>query len=256
MKKKLFYKSIILSFLFIPLIWIPIARAQSGSINNGLNWLLANQNPDGSWGLQGNLTLLNTTEAMNTLKYLGYTGTNYTEGVNWVSSYTATSTDEIARETISLIGAGIFVSVPINTLTGYMNPDNGWGIGELFSSDILDTALALEALRAVNYSDQATISNAVLYLVTKQNSDGGWGFYAGDDSNVYMTAMVLQVFDGLKATYNLTFPISNAAQYLLSHQNSDGGFGSSTSTVYETALSFLALLGSNTPLAPLNRGEF
>jgi len=244
MKKKLFYKSIILSFLFIPLIWIPIARAQSGSINNGLNWLLANQNPDGSWGLQGNLTLLNTTEAMNTLKYLGYTGTNYTEGVNWVSSYTATSTDEIARETISLIGAGIFVSVPINTLTGYMNPDNGWGIGELFSSDILDTALALEALRAVNYSDQATISNAVLYLVTKQNSDGGWGFYAGDDSNVYMTAMVLQVFDGLKATYNLTVPISNAAQYLLSHQNSDGGFGSSTSTVYETTLSFLALLGS------------
>ncbi len=231
------------------------AHAQSPTITNGFSWLMTNQNPDGSWGLQSNLTLINTTEVMDTLRYLEYTGTSYTEGVNWVSSYTATSTDDIARETISLIDAGISVSVPINTLTAYMNPDNGWGTGESFSSDTLDTALALSALKSVNYSNQTTISNAILYLVTNQNSDGGWGFYAGDDSNVYMTAMVLQTFDMFASTFNIKNSTTNIAAYLLAHQNADGGFGSSPSTVYETSLSFLALMGSNTPLAPLFRGE-
>ena len=59
-----------------------------------------------------------------------------------------------------------------------------------------------------------------------------------------MTAMVLQTFDMFASTFNIKNSITNAAAYLLAHQKSDGGFGSSPSTVYETALSFLALLES------------
>ena len=60
-------------------------------------------------------------------------------------------------------------------LLGLENSDNGWG-GDLSSTSMLnDTALALSALKSVNYSNQATISNAILYLITNQNSDGGWG---------------------------------------------------------------------------------
>ena len=54
------------------------------------------------------------------------------------------------------------------------------------TSMIIDTALALSALKSVNYSNQTTISNAILYLVTNQNTDGGWGFYAGDESNIFL----------------------------------------------------------------------
>ncbi|MCL4479393.1 MAG: hypothetical protein M1381_09895 [Deltaproteobacteria bacterium] len=126
----------------------------------------------------------------------------------------------------------------------YQNLDNGWGIGQFFSTDTLDTALALSALKAVNYSNQTSISNAVLYLVTNQNTDGGWGFYAGDDSNVYMTAMVSYTLEQFARTSSIATVLNNAMNYLVAHQNSDGGFGSSPSTVYETALSFLSLMGS------------
>ncbi len=81
-------------------------------------------------------------------------------------------------------------------LVSYIDNTSGvWGGYEGYGINNLDTVLALDALKSVNYSNQTTISNAVLYLVTNQNTDGGWGFYAGDDSNVYMTALVLQVFD-------------------------------------------------------------
>ena len=111
-------------------------------------------------------------------------------------------------------------------------------------------------MKSVNYSNQTTISNAILYLVTNQNTDGGWGFYAGDDSNVYMTALVLQTLNMFNSTFNLRNSINTATAYLLAHQNSDGGFGSSPSTVYETALSFLALLGSGHGKAlPLHRSR-
>jgi len=226
--------------LFISLFFLPLsANAQQSSISNGVNYLQAIQFSEGNWSSNIVAPYYATDEVLTTLNALGQKYTDYTNGVNWITSQSLYNVDRISRSIALLCSTD-----NISNLLAFQNIDNGWGIGELFSSDTLDTALALEALRAVNYSGQATISNAILYLVTNQNSDGGWGFYAGDDSNVYMTAMVLQVFDELKATYNLTVPISNAAQYLLSHQNSDGGFGSSTSTVYETTLSFLALLGS------------
>ncbi len=225
MKKKIFYSKIALAFLFICFTWTTSAYAQNSSINNGLNWLFANQNIDGSWGLQGNLTLVNTTEVMDTLRYLGYTGTSYTEGVNWASSYTATSTDEIARATISLSNDGLSVTTSIDILTGYMNLDNGWGIGAGFSSDTLDTALALSALKSVNYSNQTTISNAVLYLVTNQNSDGGWGFYAGDDSNVYMTTMVSSTLEQFQGSgQGQALPLQEAINYITKTQFSDGSW--------------------------------
>ncbi|MCL4479388.1 MAG: hypothetical protein M1381_09870 [Deltaproteobacteria bacterium] len=175
--------SIFVFLIFLSSLNVNTAYAQSSAITNGLLWLSNNQNPDGSWGLQSNLTLINTTEVMDTLRYLEYTGTSYTEGVNWVSSYTATSTDDIARETIFLSNDGLSVTTPVNTLTVYMNSDNGWGIGELFSSDTLDTLLALQALKSVNYSNFSTISNALSYLVIKKNSDGSW------NEDAYSTAL-------------------------------------------------------------------
>ena len=230
----------ILSGLFILGLCSTLSFADSTTITNGLSWLTSTQNSDGSFGIT-ETSILDTTNVLDTLKLLQPTSTTYLTGVAWLSSQSVTSTDFLARQIINLSSAGVGITSDLTNLIDNENIDNGWGGDISSTSMIIDTALALSALKSVNYSNQTTISNAILYLVTNQNSDGGWGFYAGDDSNVYMTAMVLQVFDELKATYNLSFPISNAAQYLLSHQNSDGGFGSSPSTVYETALSFLAL---------------
>ena len=187
--------------LFISLFFLPLsANAQQSSISNGVNYLQAIQFSEGNWSSNIVAPYYATDEVLTTLNALGQKYTDYTNGVNWITSQSLYNVDRISRSIALLCSTD-----NISNLLAYQNIDNGWGIGELFSSDTLDTTLALDALNAVNYSNQATISNALLYLVTNQNTDGGWGFYAGDDSNVYMTAMVLQVFDELKVTYNLHF---------------------------------------------------
>ncbi|MFZ3136725.1 MAG: CARDB domain-containing protein [Thermodesulfovibrionales bacterium] len=110
----------------------------------------------------------------------------------------------------------------------------------------LDTALALQALKAVNYSDQTIIQSVINYLLSTENSVGGWGFYQGDESNVYMTALVSMTLQQFQRTTSIATAINKAASYLIAHQNADGGFGTSDSTVYETAYAYLALIGVTT----------
>jgi len=249
------YKRIIFFVCMLSLTFPISVFGQSSSLTQGLNYLNTAQNSDGSIGnITSTTDITRTTIAVvGTLQALSQTNTTlYSNAVSWLQSQSISTTDYLSERMFTLLTGGSDERL----LVSYIDPTSGvWGGYAGYNINNLDTTLALNALNAVNYSNQATISNALLYLVTNQNSDGGWGFYVGDDSNVYMTALVLQVFDGLKATYNLTVPISNAAQYLLSHQNSDGGFGSSTSTVYETALSFLACWDQTHPLPLLIEGK-
>jgi prenyltransferase beta subunit len=179
---------------------------------------------------------------IDTLQALSQTNTTlYSNASSWLQSQSISTTDYLSERIFTLISGGSDEVL----LVSYIDPVSGvWGGYAGYNINNLDTTLALSALNAVNYSNQATIGNAILYLITNQNSDGGWGFYAGDDSNVYMTAMVLQTFDMFDSTINIKNSIQIAVAYLLAHQNSDGGFGSSPSTVYETALSFLAIMNS------------
>ncbi len=180
--------NIIIAFLVLLFI-SSLSFASSLSITNGLPWLTSTQNSDGSFGIT-ETSILDTTNVLDTLNLLQPTSTSYLTGVTWLRSQTVISTDFLARQIMSLSSAGTGITSDLTNLIDNENTDNGWGGDISATSMIIDTALALDALKSVNYSNQATISNAVLYLVTNQNSDGGWGFYAGDDSNVYMTAIV------------------------------------------------------------------
>jgi hypothetical protein len=86
------------------------------------------------------------------------------------------STDELSRKIISLANAGVDTSALINILIGYRNADGGWGF----------------------------------------YPSAGSGQASGDDSNVYMTAMVLNTLLQYKNSYNLQASINNAISYLLS----------------------------------------
>jgi prenyltransferase beta subunit len=94
------------------------------------------------------------------------------------------------------------------------------------------------------YAQSSQITSGLYWLTSTQNSDGGWGFYAGDDSNVYMTAMVSYTLEQFQRTSSIATALNNAMNYLTAHQNSDGGFGSNPSTVYETALAYRRTTGS------------
>jgi len=153
----------------------------------------------------------------------------------------------------------------VSTIRDYLlsirNDEGGWGVAEGFESDVKRTALALQALKAVNYPDQSIIQSAIDYLLSTQNTDGGCGFYPslcsgceGDESNVYMTALVSMTLQQFPQTTSIATAINKATDYLITHQNVDGGFGEgggtpplqSPSTVYETAYAYLALVSETT----------
>ena len=222
------------------------AYAQSNAITDGLSWLGTQQNVDNSIGnITSTTDITRTTVAvMDTLQALNQTNTTlYTGAVFWLQSQSISTTDYLSERMFTLLSGGSDEGL----LVSYIDPASGvWGGYAGYGINTLDTALALDALNAVNYSSQATISNAVLYLVTNQNPDGGWGFYTGDNSNVYMTAMVASTLEQFARTSSIATALNNAMNYLVAHQNSDGGFGSSPSTVYETALAYIALVGLTT----------
>ena len=208
------------------------------------------------------MIVVNTAEAARTLKYLSAGSGNLSAARTWFSSQNSIYTDELSRTIIALSGE-IDVSALVATLVSYRNADGGWGLTQNYPiSNPYDTVLALQALKAVNYSDQSVINSALSYPLSIQNPDGGWGFYPGADSNVYVTALVLQTLSQFKGTYNLSTPINGAAAYLLDHQNPDSGFATSTgsvqgtSTVYETALALIALIESNPGQTPSTSSGF
>jgi squalene cyclase len=117
-----------------------------------------------------------------------------------------------------------------------------------YQKRVFDTTLALRALQAANYSDNQLIENAVLYLLSQQNSDGGWGLgtsgsWQEADSSIYLTSLVLLVLEEYRETYNLHSQLGDGAVWLSSQQNQDGGFGKPGSSIWETALSYSALIG-------------
>jgi len=238
--KKTFMLAILLC-----LSWRIPCFAQSVSISNGTTWFLANQNNDGSWGSQIDLAFVDSAEVTNALKSAG-TGSAYANGITFLTSQSADSNDELSRKIISLAKAGIDFNAFLNTLLGYRNSDGGWDYKQGPVSNSFDTALALQALKAANYSDTTVLYQAINFLTTNQNTDVGWGFTSKDPSNAYVTAMVLRSLSGYSSQFSVQSSISNAAAVLLAKQtqNNDGGFGSSPSTVYETALSVMALIES------------
>ena len=228
--------------------------SQTSSIVNGVNWIRSVQSSEGYWGDSSeisNNSFIDTSTIAETLKYINETGPAYNSAVQWINAAEVSNNDYLLIKFLVLALAGYDVSAIRDYLLTVRNNDGGWGAMVEFESDIKRTSLATQALKVTNYSDQPVISSALGYLLSTQNFDGGWGFYPSacsgcdaDPSNVYMTAMVLKALSQYRTIYNLQAPINNGIAYLLAKQNPDGGFGGSPSTVYETALAFLALINS------------
>ena len=113
--------------------------------------------------------------------------------------------------------------------------------------------MELQALKAANYSDSTVLNQAINFLTTSQNADGGWGFSKDNPSNVYLTATVSATLQQFSQTTSIASAINKATLYLIAHQNTDGGFGSSPSTVYEIALAYEALVNVITDATVLGK---
>ncbi len=93
------------------------------------------------------------------------------------------------------------------------------------------------------YRNSSSSTKAFHYLISHQNSDGGWGA-PGGASTAVLTAMALttlrQCPDEVPGKPAV---VEKAVRYLLSGQHDDGGFGDPVSTARETAFVYSALHG-------------
>ncbi|MDD2852635.1 MAG: carboxypeptidase-like regulatory domain-containing protein [Desulfuromonadaceae bacterium] len=229
-------------YLFI---FAPLAHAQLPQMTSGLSYLTSSQNPDGTWdtGTSQAETTAATISVLETLKLLNQTaGAPYTSGVSWLQAQSPLSVDYIAQRLHALGLADVNTLIPSADMT-----KGGWGGDSGYETNPLDTSHALQTLKSANYTDLTTINAALAYLTGNQKPDGGWGFTQGDDSNVYITAIVSATLQQFPQMTALATAVNKATTYLLAQQIADGGFGS----VYETALAYSALVAVSTNNAAL-----
>ena len=144
-------------FLSIFLILLPFTALAHQEIDDGVAWLLANQNPSGSWGDTELAEIRDTTVVADVLKKLRETGTGYTSAINFINIVSPPNNDYLARKTSVLSQEGIDVSPLVDELLSTQNldewdntlpnyPEGGWGAADDYSTNCLDTSLALDAV--------------------------------------------------------------------------------------------------------------
>lgn len=114
----------------------------------------------------------------------------------------------------------------IGFLKRVQNADGGWSFNEWSTdSEVQHTALCVQALLAAGEPVTSTeIADALAFIDSGKNSDGGYGYTVGSDSDVNTTAYVIQSL--LSAGQD---PIGNwcatiRCRYLFSQQAADGSF--------------------------------
>jgi prenyltransferase beta subunit len=249
------------SILFTLIVFPSIVSAQDVQMQLGLDWLIGAKNGHEYWGNKipadtfiDELTdedvvqtyYRDTAEVANTLLILNQGGMDYDDAINWIDNEYPVTTEKISRKIELLAQSSLPYDDDLSLLLLYQNVDGGLGAFNKFKSNIQDSVFALRALIATKSSDINVVGSALQYILNNQNTDGGWGFKGGKESNVKHTALSLRVLSSLSTQFNVQTSINNAIDYLLTKQNPDGGFGSSPSTVYETSLVYLALIGNIT----------
>lgn len=116
-------------------------------------------------------------------------------------------------------------------LLSRQNIDGGFGSYLGYDSTPLDTANAIEALGFANDYQHDTVGAAVLFLLEKQNSDGGWSLQS-NESSVYVTSAVLAGLRYYTNSYNLNSALVDGRSFLLTQKKSDGTYHSNLESAY------------------------
>ncbi len=139
------------------------------AINNGIAWLLGQQNPDGSWGLvwqvaETGLAVVKLQDRARELQTSEY-NEEIQAGLDYIFS--------------QAIDAGPYISWP----------DPVFGEGETYFTGIAMMAIANDGdlsqmvgvgpLSGLTYGD--VLDGSVNYFLMSQNSNGGWGYVFGED---------------------------------------------------------------------------
>lgn len=98
-----------------------------------------------------------------------------------------------------------------------------------------------EIPKAKNPKNQTTREKLVAYILSAQNSDGGWGL-TDDRSDIDMTAMALQSLSPYQGQKDVNTAIQKSLDYLSERQLESGGFESYGSTNSESCAQVIVAL--------------
>ncbi len=229
----MFKKFLILFFIAVVLIAAPVDDA----INNGIEWLKLNQNPDSTWGEEYN-DFLSTSTVLRALA-LSDEDSVFDIGLERFTDFYLPSLDHVSRFLEVVDPFFPDTTGLIDTLLTFQNMDGGFGALRYYDSYPLDVSLLLRALSAVDYTDYNRIGTIIYYIVNEQK-DNYW-CDINDSSSVYITALTLISLEKFHGIYDLSEQINNGATWLVEQQNTNGSFGDDTTSIYESALAFIAL---------------
>lgn len=152
---------------------------------------------------------------------------------------------------VAVGGKGEIIGNSRDYIIAKQNSDGGWGFQIQQESDIDTTAAAIQALKAVEKTgfavDETILNEAKRFLLSSQNSDGGFGFNNNDQkkSNTSSTAWATQALNSLGLNSD------RAVNYLKSQQLSTGAFKTGSdgkANNLATAYSILALIKGTLPI--------
>lgn len=214
-------------------------RTVPPSIDDGVSWLRAHQQMDGSWLDTLQTAERDTVASLLALRNFTEAASEYHLGIEWIGSADSETTDYLARRIIVLSGNGREVSLLVNEIISRQNDDGGWGSFSKYESNPNDTALAIRALAVTGHGESAGIRKAVAYLKTKEQADGSWS--NDGTGSLQCTANVLIALKSLNTALSAGVQIDSAVAWLSQKQNPDGGFGNSPSTIHDTAIAMMTL---------------
>ena len=140
------------------------------------------------------------------------------QALDFIQAESYLGTQYLHRRIISRVEAGLDISSEVVLLGDYQQISGGFGSQQSYNDTFLDTALALEALAKSGNASTEAVGFAVGYLLTHQNTDGGWGVSRHDsqsESGEYVTAQVLNALSYFRSRYALGSAIQDSRNYLL-----------------------------------------
>jgi hypothetical protein len=224
------------------LLLLPVPCNAKG-FDQGLAFLINSQDADGGWSSPRVRRSQTTAEVLRAFQDLGTVTPVRTTASAFLSGTEADDIDDLARRIEALAFEGQDVTPLVSELLASVASDGGWGLASNFSSDALDTALALTAIAPRSGVDDA--ARRGLGALLQARSAGGWACISGEDSEVFCSAQVLSALSKYQTRFFVSQALSDGRAFLGSRRNADGSYGpAGEDSIFNTSLAALAWAAS------------
>ena len=166
-------------------------RSGPPDLDRAQSWLLAQQRLDGSWADASSTAVRDTATAVEALAQSVPGSPAIARGLAWLAGAEPRSTDFAARQGLVLGPGSADRSRRAGDLLARQTADGGFGAGNDYSSDPLDTALVLRALKALGHPPDTAARRALLALGALRAAGGGWPVVPGGEPSTLITAHVV-----------------------------------------------------------------